>query len=238
MFTERAEGPEGIRVPLHNIDDNEERLHQHEQTSASSSGTDLDNAGTWGERDIGGPVNLRSAMLNYEEMRRELTNLSKTRSAGAKSTKSTGQQSSGLRRTTTAGTRRSHRKSEPDIEAQSGEKLEGEDEDEDEEDEDEFELGEFLKNGHFEKRQEGKSAKKVGVVYKHLTVHGTGATTTFVKTLPSAVIGVRKSRIGFVTRGYWKLTFVYRLLDQIFTAFLRDSYRYFRSQALLGRNAT
>lgn len=203
MFTERAEGPEGIRVPLHNVDDNGERPHRPEESSASSSGTDLDNDGTWGERDIGGPVNLRNAMLNYEEMRRELTNLSKTRSAGAKSTKSTGQQSSGLRRITTAGTRRSQRtrtnEPEPDVEAQNGEKSEGEDEDEED-----FELGEFLKDGHFEKRQEGRSAKKVGVVYKHLTVHGTGATTTFVKTLPSAVIGVRSPGLvscGFVT--FW-----------------------------------
>lgn len=201
MFTERADGPEGIRVPLHNVDDNDERPHQPEEGSASSSGTDLDNDGTWGERDIGGPVNLRSAMLNYEEMRRELTSLSKTRSAGAKSTKSTGQQSSGLRRITTAGTRRSQRKGatdpEPDVEAQNSEKLEGEGEDEDEDEED-FELGEFLKNGHFEKRQEGRSAKKVGVVYKHLTVHGTGATTTFVKTLPSAVIGVRSPGLSLM----------------------------------------
>merc|ERR1711964_33138 len=124
------------------------------------SEVDMRDDGTWGERDIGGPVNLRHAMLDYEEMRRELTNLSKTRSAGQKSTKSTGQHSSGLKRITTAGTRRSQKvrtnEPDPDLEAQDGEKPEGEDEEAVEEEE-EFELGEFLKDGHFEKRQEGRS---------------------------------------------------------------------------------
>jgi ATP-binding cassette subfamily G (WHITE) protein 2 (SNQ2) len=52
-------------------------------------------------------------------------------------------------------------------------------------------LGDFLKDGHFEKRREGRSAKKVGVVYKNLTVEGVGATEVFVKTLPGAILGVR-----------------------------------------------
>lgn len=46
-----------------------------------------------------------------------------------------------------------------------------------------------MREGHFEKRVEGRSAKKVGVVWKHLTVTGTGSTATFVKTLPDAIIG-------------------------------------------------
>jgi hypothetical protein len=117
-------------------------------------------------------------MLDYEEMRRELTTLSKTRSAGAKSAKTTKTNRSEPRRTKSA-------RQEQDVEAQGEGEKEGEDEDED------FELGDFLKDGHFEKRQEGRSAKKVGVVYKDLHVQGVGATTTFVKTLPSAVIGVR-----------------------------------------------
>jgi ATP-binding cassette, subfamily G (WHITE), member 2, SNQ2 len=180
MFTENAEGHDGPRVPLHNIDDNGERPHKPEE--ASASGTDMDSNGTWGERDIGGPVNLRSAMAEYEEMRRELTNISKTRTS--KTDRSNTRRGTGLRRISTAGSRRSHATTtettepDPDLEAQ------GEEEDDD------FELGEFLKDGHFEKRQEGRSAKKVGVVYKHLTVKGVGATTTFVKTLPSAIIGV------------------------------------------------
>jgi ATP-binding cassette subfamily G (WHITE) protein 2 (SNQ2) len=180
MFTENAEGHDGPRVPLHNIDDNGEPPHEPEQ--ASISGTDMDSNGTWGERDIGGPVNLRSAMAEYEEMRRELTNISKTRTS--KTDRSNTRRGTGLRRISTAESRRSRATTnattepDPDLEAQ------GEEEDDD------FELGEFLKDGHFEKRQEGRSAKKVGVVYKHLIVKGVGATTTFVKTLPSAIIGV------------------------------------------------
>ncbi|KAG4425656.1 hypothetical protein IFR04_001118 [Cadophora malorum] len=191
MYTARAEGFQEIRVPLHNVENNADSRGP-EESSPSSSEVDMRDDGTWGERDIGGPVNLRHAMLDYEEMRRELTNLSKTRSAGQKSTKSTGQHSSGLKRITTAGTRRSQKvrtnEPDPDLEAQDGEKPEGKDEEAAEEEED-FELGEFLKDGHFEKRQEGRSAKKVGVVYKHLTVQGVGATTTFVKTLPNAILG-------------------------------------------------
>jgi ATP-binding cassette subfamily G (WHITE) protein 2 (SNQ2) len=56
--------------------------------------------------------------------------------------------------------------------------------------EEEFQLGAFLRDGHFEKRNEaGESTKKVGVVFRHLTVKGVGSSAMFVKTLPSAVIG-------------------------------------------------
>jgi ATP-binding cassette, subfamily G (WHITE), member 2, PDR len=186
MFTENVEGRDGIRVPLHNIDNTGERPHEPEE--ASGSGTDVNDNGTWGERDIGGPVNLRSAMAEYEEMRRELTSLSKSRTS--KSNKSNPERGSRLRRMSTAGSRRSRAASnartqpEPDLEAQDGATAE-------EDGDGDFELDEFLKDGHFEKRQAGKSAKKVGVVYKGLTVKGVGSATTFVKTLPSAIIGVR-----------------------------------------------
>lgn len=46
-----------------------------------------------------------------------------------------------------------------------------------------------MREGHFEKRTDGKSNKKVGVIYKDLTVKGTGSTTTFVRTLPDAILG-------------------------------------------------
>ncbi len=53
-----------------------------------------------------------------------------------------------------------------------------------------FELGGFIKEGHFEKRnQDGGSAKKVGVVFKHLTVRGAGSTANYVRTLPNAILG-------------------------------------------------
>ncbi|KAL2067303.1 hypothetical protein VTL71DRAFT_1727 [Oculimacula yallundae] len=192
MYTARADHEQDRRVPLHNVENIVEAPLRNEGDTTSSSDTEVLDDGTWGERDIGGPVTFRNAMLDYDEMRRELTTLSKTRSAGAKSAKSTGQKSSGLRRITT---RRSHRtntnESQADPEAQGGEKPEGEDVNDEggEEEEEEFVLGDFLKDGHFEKRQEGRSAKKVGVVYKNLTVQGVGATNTFVKTLPSSILG-------------------------------------------------
>jgi hypothetical protein len=206
MFTENAEDRHGTRVPLHNTDDNGERPHQPEEAESSSSGNDTPNDGTWGERDVGGPVNFRNAMLDYEEMRRELTSLSKTRSAGAKSAKTTKTNRSEPRRTKSA-------RQERDVEAQGEGEKEGEDEDDD------FEFGDFLKDGHFEKRQEGRSAKKVGIVYKNVSVKGVGATTTFVKTLPSAVIGVRLQPLLKLSH---KILIISRLSAPICTSFFRD----------------
>jgi ATP-binding cassette, subfamily G (WHITE), member 2, SNQ2 len=181
MFNERAEGRDGNRapVPLHNINEDIDPTNSPE--GERSSGGDENNDGTWGERDVGRPVNFRAAMEDYETMRRELTQLSKVRTEKS-GTSQAGP--SGLRKVLTNRSRRSRatttRTADTDVEAQ-GER---------EDDDSDFELGEFLKDGHFEKRQEGRSAKKVGVVYKHLTVQGVGATSTFVKTLPSAVVGV------------------------------------------------
>lgn len=144
--------------------------------SASARGND----GTWGERDVGGPVNNTQAMADYEILRRELTELSlqRTASRAAKPRKS----EFGLRRTISRSTRgQDAGTDEADIEADAGA-----DDDEDEE----FKLGDFLKDGHFEKRTEqGESAKRVGVVYKNLTVKGVGASVAFAKTLPEAVMG-------------------------------------------------
>ena len=56
--------------------------------------------------------------------------------------------------------------------------------------EQEFEMGPFLRGGHFEKRTgTGESAKKVGVVFKNLTVKGAGSSTNYAKTLPDAIVG-------------------------------------------------
>ena len=202
MFTHRAEGTEPNRVPLHNIDQNDERPIRNEGEVSSDSDENIDgnNDGTWGERDIGGPVNFRAAMEDYETMRRELTQLSKVRTEKSAASHPG---PSGLRRITTTRSRRSEAtttRTEGDIEAQEGE-------DEEDDDEVDFELGEFLKDGHFEKRQEGRSAKKVGVVYKHLTVQGVGATSTLVKTLPSSILGVSHSTT--LTFGLQKLTVMF-----------------------------
>lgn len=143
------------------------------ETESDSTG----NGGTWGERDVGGPVDLRAAIQDYEDMRRELTQLSRSKSQQTQRTTRT-QSRLGKALSTHSKYAASRRASEAaaDIEAGHG-------------DDDDFELGDFLRGGHFEKRTEGRSAKKVGVVFRNLTVQGVGATATFVKTLPSAVVG-------------------------------------------------
>lgn len=53
-----------------------------------------------------------------------------------------------------------------------------------------FDLSEFLLSGTLERRTTtGDSAKKVGVVFKNLTVKGVQSSASFVKTLPDAIIG-------------------------------------------------
>jgi len=132
--------------------------------TSTGSSDDADRSGTWGERDAGAP-DERRAVEEYEELRRELTNLSKTKSKERP-----------LSRAETSATRRT-KTTTNDEEAGAEEKG------------DDFELGSFLGEGYFEKRKGNSSAKKVGVVYKNLTVEGVGSSATFVKTLPSAVLG-------------------------------------------------
>lgn len=192
MYAERAaDGREGAQIPLHSDNYRREAVPPEERSSSEGEGN---NDGTWGEHDQGGPVDRSAAMQDYEQLRQQLTHLSRTRS---QKSAGTARRPSALKKVVTNASRRSRTTAGEDIEAQEGEgKLEEEEkleENEDtaaeEEDEDEFVLGDFLKDGHFEKRNTRGSAKKVGVIYKNLTVQGVGATTTYVKTLPSAIMG-------------------------------------------------
>lgn len=94
--------------------------------------------------------------------------------------------------------------------------------------EEEFELGPFIKEGHFEKRTEtGTSAKKVGVVFKNLTVKGIGSTTNYVRTLPNAVLGtfgpdLYKIISGFVPSLNFNAQPPLRTLTNDFTGLVRD----------------
>lgn len=195
---------------LHNIappDDNQEQgrnvnggeaIDQVEpQTGATSTAVpsteaSSDVGGTWGERDVGGPVSHRIAMEDYEAMRRELSHLTQSRSKS--SLRSDG---GGLIRTLTSRGKRtehpSHQRTQSSGKASAltdAEDLEAGDAQIAAEKEEEFELGSFLKEGHFEKHTEtGDSAKKVGVVFKNLTVKGAGSTNTYAKTLPDAILG-------------------------------------------------
>ncbi|CAN8097481.1 unnamed protein product [Discula destructiva] len=154
----------------------------HESHSSDDGEGSPERPGTWGERDAGF-ANESTTREELEELRQELSNLSKEpTNVGGRSLKSSASHA-------TAGNapRRpaSRATMATDVESQAayGDADAKKDED------DGFELGDFIREGHFEKRKEGRSAKKVGVVFKNLTVEGVGDTVQFVKTLPQAVMG-------------------------------------------------
>ncbi|KAG9921265.1 putative ABC transporter, partial [Aureobasidium melanogenum] len=111
------------------------------------------------------------AMEDFRALRRELTNRSRTSAR-----QSLGRKQSSRRQSTITDA--------ADEESEVGGNTEAQGKDEDD-----FELGEFMREGHLGQRKGDKSAKKVGVVYKNLTVKGVGAGATFVRTLPDAILG-------------------------------------------------
>jgi hypothetical protein len=172
-------------------DGREEVVTPDNQSEADSPDRErLRRAGTWGERDAG-RLDTQAAAEDIEVLRGELASLSKSRSRGAQS-----QRSNPLSRTVSRVSGRqsqSHRR-ESVTHAEEGTGDAEDDEPEDigalaAEKEDDFELDEFMREGHFEKRKDGQSAKKVGVIYKNLTVKGVGSTATFARTLPDAILG-------------------------------------------------
>ncbi|CAD6567917.1 MAG: hypothetical protein ASARMPREDX12_000840 [Alectoria sarmentosa] len=209
LFRLRAQSSEpdanlhNIASPNHNQEqrrnaNDEETMEEVEpQTGATSTAVPSTGAsstadGTWGERDVGGPVSHRVAMEDYEAMRRELSHLSQTRSKS--SIRSDG---GGLMGTLTNRSRRAEHPSQQRTQSSGRMSVYADDKDLEAGDaqgmaekEEEFELGQFLKEGHFEKHTDtGTSAKKVGVVFKNLTVKGAGDTTSHTKTLPDAILG-------------------------------------------------
>ncbi|KAL3458663.1 ABC-2 type transporter-domain-containing protein [Aspergillus heterothallicus] len=136
--------------------------------SGSSSDTDTSSEGQWGERGTE-PVSRRGAMEDYEEMRRELTRLSLQR------TKSTTKDANRMRS-------RASQPHDPEMAEEDPEKQE--------EEFGSFDLTDFLMGGHLERRTTaGDPAKKVGVVFKNLTVKGVQTGASFVRSLPDAVMG-------------------------------------------------
>lgn len=123
-----------------------------------------------------------------QALRRNLTELSKTRSKDGNNS---------LRRTITGASAKSGRSAKPRRNShlsrpdthRTAETEDVEAGPQDDSDENDFELDRFMREGHFEKRTDGKSDKKVGVIYKDLTVKGIGSTTSFVRTLPDAILG-------------------------------------------------
>ncbi|KAI1109563.1 ABC-2 type transporter-domain-containing protein [Nemania sp. NC0429] len=131
-----------------------------EQTSATN--------GTWGERDVGG-VDEEAAREELQELRHSLIQLHQTRTHDTHASR----------------TRRVRSSKAADDTLEDG-IIEAADDDDDEDD---FELGKFMREGRYEKRTEAGSAKKVGVVYRNLTVKGVMTAASFVRTVPDAIIG-------------------------------------------------
>ncbi|WKT43317.1 hypothetical protein QSH57_008153 [Fusarium oxysporum f. sp. vasinfectum] len=152
---------------------------QHNPTSSSSSESGVVQEGKWGERGQE-DVTAQEAMQEFESLRHNLMSLHKTRTADTHASRSQS------RRTSTAARVRSE-KHEHDHDDDDGSKTDVEAGPEESEG---FELGRFMREGHFEKRSEEEgSLKRVGVVYENLTVKGVGSTTTFVRTVPDAILG-------------------------------------------------
>ncbi|KAJ5768874.1 ABC multidrug transporter atrF [Penicillium odoratum] len=154
-----------------NNESRHEESTQHEvaEPAASSASSTLSShgsdSGRWGEQ-AGEPVSRSGAMEDLEEMRRELTRLSlhRTRSATSKSV---------------------HR-----LKSKASQRYDEEKGLDEEDEEQGFDLGDFLVSGHLERRTTaGEPAKKVGVVFKNLTVMGVQTGASFVRTLPHAVVG-------------------------------------------------
>ncbi|EKG16532.1 ABC transporter-like protein [Macrophomina phaseolina MS6] len=169
--------------------------------AASSSNGSVE--GTWGEHDVG-IRDQRVAMEEYEALRRTLSGPSRTTSRTSRQSHPQPRTADGgalFRTISGLSSRRTHTaqgasSSKSDLADTDGDALESQETKEtggdpnlDSSEEDEFHLEEFMREGHFEKRTDGRSAKRVGVVWKNLTVKGTGSTATFVKTLPDAILG-------------------------------------------------
>ncbi|KAF1920055.1 ABC transporter-like protein [Ampelomyces quisqualis] len=204
------------RNPWHDeyIQHRREELETPDESDDSHNPSAIDrNAGTWGERDAG-RLDTRTAADELNVLREELAALSRTRSQGEQSERKDGlfktisrksARTDGLSRTLSRKSTRQNVTRRPSLadhenrssDAHTHDDEKGDDTDQEPGDigavaaekEDDFELGEFMKEGHFEKRKDGESAKKVGVVYRNLTVKGVGSTASFVRTLPDAVLG-------------------------------------------------
>ncbi|KAI2609057.1 ABC-2 type transporter-domain-containing protein [Hypoxylon fragiforme] len=133
--------------------------------------------GTWGERDVGG-FGEHEAMEELEVLRHNLSQMHRTRTRDTQASKhfDLTQVRSRLSEAPNNLSRPHTKQTEPKGDEQVTVA------------EEEFELGKFMRDGHFEKRTES-SEKRVGVVYKHLTVKGVGSSSSIVRTVPDAIIG-------------------------------------------------
>lgn len=146
--------------------------HTQHDHSGLSSGSDSVHEGTWGERHVE-DVSGKEAMHEYEALRQNLSHLHRIESHTGASLGAT------LSRRSWA---RAEKQKTHDTDLEAGGIGKG--------DNDGFELGEFMRGGQFEKHtSEAGSLKRVGVLYENLTVKGAGSTSSFVRTVPDAIMG-------------------------------------------------
>ncbi|KAF2790706.1 ABC transporter-like protein [Melanomma pulvis-pyrius CBS 109.77] len=194
-----AQSQDTNRNPWHgesqNTQNEPEEIERPRRESGQSTDSEdaSDVSGTWGERDAG--LNQHMAMEDFEALRQTLTSLSRPKSQTQSERRSVSRKSThpnAIRRNSiledgTDG-------DEPDVEAGPDDATEKDDD---------FELGQFMKEGHFEKRKDGQSAKKVGVVWRNLTVKGVGSTASFVRTLPDAILGTFGPDLYRIVSGFF-----------------------------------
>ena len=129
--------------------------------------------GYWGDTYADGPVDQNVARQDFQELQRELTRRSSVARAEEHTSKPLFGKWTSRRREGDPESAGAH------SEADSAQTLEG----------DNFELEQFIREGHLEKRSNGESTKKIGVLFKNLTVKGVGSTAVSVRTLPEAMMG-------------------------------------------------
>jgi len=208
----RQTASETVPDSLHNRDETQSPAQHGPSDSAAATGDpptpaegshgrdgadDVETAeGTWGERDMGGPVSQRMAMHDFEELSARLTTTRSQAAASQRSAKSRKGGASLFKRITSRASGRPRTAASGGPE-EGGRAAGGEDISDDEDYDDgaskdieEFPLEQFMRDGHLEKRTPaGESTKKLGVVFKHLTVKGVASGATFVRTLPHAILG-------------------------------------------------
>jgi ABC-type multidrug transport system ATPase subunit len=191
------------------------RLHGNDGNESGESPEDRGVAGTWGERDVG-RFNEGQAMIQYEELRKHLGDLERSRSrtsqnslrrsntgnsrkskSAARNDNDNNNNNNNNTRPTSSSADKEKDDSSADPEAGPREEVETPQEEE------EFELDQFMREGHFEKRTAAGSAKRVGVIYKDLTVEGMAAGATFVRTLPDAILGTFGPDLYHIISGFF-----------------------------------
>ncbi|KHN95207.1 ABC drug exporter AtrF [Metarhizium album ARSEF 1941] len=142
---------------------------------------DTSNGGYWGDTYADGPVSQRAAREDFRELQHELTRRS-TNASAARGRSGGGLLGRMFSAKSGPGEQEKHASPERELDSAGSERTAHADG---------FELEQFIRDGHLEKRnpENGESTKKVGVLFKNLTVKGVGATSTAVRTLPRAVAG-------------------------------------------------